>query len=97
MPPARGARVALVGLEPDRLRALADDLGPLRCGERPMCATARRLRSAIDDCAQAMGCINIVVANAGIAAYGTVRQADESPPPDPARRQSMACEQRRHW
>ena len=25
---ARGAHVALIGLEPDRLRALADDLGP---------------------------------------------------------------------
>ena len=25
---ARGAQLALIGLEPDRLRALADDLGP---------------------------------------------------------------------
>ena len=36
------------------------------------------LRSAIDDCANAMGGIDIVVANAGVAAYGTVRQADEA-------------------
>ena len=43
-----------------------------------MCATAIALRSAIDDCAEAMGGIDIVVANAGVAAYGTVRQADEA-------------------
>jgi NADP-dependent 3-hydroxy acid dehydrogenase YdfG len=35
------------------------------------------LRSAIDDCAISMGGIDFVVANAGVAAYGTVRQADE--------------------
>ena len=36
------------------------------------------LRSAIDNCAMTMGGIDIVVANAGVAAYGTVRQADEA-------------------
>ena len=43
-----------------------------------MCATALALRSAIDDCAKTMGGIDIVVANAGVVAYGTVRQADEA-------------------
>jgi len=36
------------------------------------------LRAAIDECATAMGGIDLVVANAGVAAYGTVRQADEA-------------------
>jgi NAD(P)-dependent dehydrogenase (short-subunit alcohol dehydrogenase family) len=49
---ARGARVALVGLEPDRLRALADDLGPAgpnRCDQiasgRPRYAIAATSKS----------------------------------------------------
>jgi NAD(P)-dependent dehydrogenase (short-subunit alcohol dehydrogenase family) len=75
---ARGARVALVGLEPDRLRALADDLGPAALWREADVRDGAALRSAIDECAQAMGGIDIVVANAGIAAYGTVRQADEA-------------------
>ena len=41
-----------------------------------MSATRRALRSAIDDCAETMGGIDIVVANAGVVAYGTVRQMD---------------------
>src|SRR5829696_1207457 len=75
---ARGARVALIGLEPDRLRALADDLGAGASWREADVRDGAALRSAIDDCEQAMGGIDIVVANAGIAAYGTVRQADEA-------------------
>jgi NAD(P)-dependent dehydrogenase (short-subunit alcohol dehydrogenase family) len=75
---ARGARVALIGLEPDRLRALADDLGSGASWREADVRDGAALRSAIDDCAKAMGGIDIVVANAGIAAYGTVRQADEA-------------------
>ena len=44
---ARGARVALIGLEPDRLRALADDLGPDRVMAGGRCA--RRHRVAVGD------------------------------------------------
>ena len=75
---ARGAHVALIGLEPDRLRALADDLGPTASWREADVRDGIALRSAIDDCAKAMGGIDIVVANAGVAAYGTVRQADEA-------------------
>ena len=75
---ARGARVALIGLEPDRLRVLADDLGPTASWREADVRDGIALRSAIDDCAKAMGGIDIVVANAGVAAYGTVRQADEA-------------------
>jgi NAD(P)-dependent dehydrogenase (short-subunit alcohol dehydrogenase family) len=75
---ARGARVALIGLEPDRLRALADDLGPAASWHEADVRDGAALRSAIDACAKVMGGIDAVVANAGVAAYGTVRQADEA-------------------
>ena len=75
---ARGARLAVIGLEPDRLRGLADDLGPAASWREADVRDGNALRSAIDDCAETMGGIDIVVANAGVAAYGTVRQADEA-------------------
>src|SRR4051812_20324607 len=75
---ARGARVALIGLEPDRLRALADDLGAGASWREADVRDGASLRWAIDDCANTMCGIDFTVANAGVAAYGTVRQADES-------------------
>lgn len=75
---ARGARVALIGLEPDRLRALADDLGPAASWWEADVRDGTDLQSAIDDAAQRMGGLDFVVASAGVAAYGTVRQADET-------------------
>ncbi|HXS85002.1 MAG TPA: SDR family oxidoreductase [Mycobacterium sp.] len=75
---ARGAQLALIGLEPERLRALAADLGRAACWREADVRDGRALRSAIDDCAQTMGGIDIVVANAGIVGYGTVRQVDEA-------------------
>ena len=75
---ADGARVALVGLEPDRLRALADELGADASWWEADVRDGVSLRSAIDGCAKTMGGIDVVVANAGVAAYGTVRQADEA-------------------
>jgi NADP-dependent 3-hydroxy acid dehydrogenase YdfG len=74
---ARGARVALIGLEPDRLRSLAGDLGPDASWWEADVRNGTALHSAIDDAAQRLGGLDIVVANAGVAAYGTVRQADE--------------------
>ena len=73
---ARGARVALIGLEP-AVVFLADDRAH-RVLARGRCA--RRHGLAVGDrrlCADHGG-IDAVVANAGIAAYGTVRQADEA-------------------
>ena len=75
---ARGARLAVVGLESERLRSLADDLGPTASWREADVRDAAVLRSAIDDCAHAMGGIDAVVANAGVAAYGTVRQTAEA-------------------
>ncbi len=74
---ARGARVALIGVEPDRLRALADDLGSAASWWEADVRNGTALHSAIDEAAQRLGGIDFVVANAGVAAYGTVRQADE--------------------
>ncbi|WP_133803347.1 short-chain dehydrogenase/reductase [Kribbella caucasensis] len=75
---ARGARLAVIGLEPDRLRSLVDDLGPTASWREADVRDAAAVRSAIDDCAQVMGGIDAVVANAGVAAYGTVRQTAEA-------------------
>jgi NAD(P)-dependent dehydrogenase (short-subunit alcohol dehydrogenase family) len=73
---ARGARLALIGLEPDRLRTLADDLGARASWWEADVRDGATLQSAIDACAESMGGIDIVVANAGVVAYGTVRQMD---------------------
>ncbi|QDQ95413.1 SDR family oxidoreductase [Rhodococcus sp. WB9] len=75
---AQGARVALIGLEPDRLRALAEELGPSAHWCEADVRDSATLKSAIDECAGIMNGVDLVVANAGVAAYGTVRCADEA-------------------
>ncbi|MEU6198629.1 short-chain dehydrogenase/reductase [Streptomyces sp. NPDC047061] len=75
---ARGARLALLGLEPDRLREVAHALGPDASWRTADVRDGAALKAAIDDCAQTMGGIDIIVANAGVAAYGTVRQTDDA-------------------
>lgn len=73
---SRGANVAVVGLEADRLEALAGQidgcwfLADVRDGEA--------LKTAIDLSAERLGGIDLLVANAGVVDYGTVRQADEA-------------------
>jgi NAD(P)-dependent dehydrogenase (short-subunit alcohol dehydrogenase family) len=74
---ARGARVALIGLEPERLRALADELGPAVTWVEADVRDGAALRAAIDQSAQHLGGVDCVVANAGVVAYGTVRQVDD--------------------
>ena len=63
----RGARVALVGLEPDLLAQVAG-----RCGDAPwaVCDVGDRLQvdDAIEQVVAALGGLDVVVANAGIAA-----------------------------
>ncbi|EDY56569.1 MULTISPECIES: SDR family oxidoreductase [Streptomyces] len=75
---SRGARVTVIGLEPDRLHALADDLGPGASWKEADVRDGAALRSAIDEAAEAMGGVDLVVANAGVVGYGTVRQTDEA-------------------
>ena len=63
----RGARVALIGLEPENLKALAQE-----CGEAPWrsCDVADRagLAAAVAAAVEGLGGLDVVVANAGIAA-----------------------------
>jgi NAD(P)-dependent dehydrogenase (short-subunit alcohol dehydrogenase family) len=75
----RGARLALVGLEPELLEQRAAELGG---GDRAAAFEAdvsdrAGLRAAIDAAAERFGGIDVVVANAGIATVGTVATMDE--------------------
>lgn len=69
---ARGARLSLVGLEPDRLAALARELGErhvwFECDVTDQAALDRAVAGTLD----ALGSIDVVVANAGIASNSTV-------------------------
>jgi NAD(P)-dependent dehydrogenase (short-subunit alcohol dehydrogenase family) len=72
----QGARLALVGLEPDKLAAVA-----ARCGEGTFVAEcdvsqSEQVTRAVDDAAQALGGLDVVVANAGIAIGGPLRSED---------------------
>ena len=72
----RGARLALVGLEAERLAAVAE-----RCGAGTFvgeCDVSRReeIGLAIDAAAEALGGLDVVVANAGIATGGPLRSQD---------------------
>lgn len=74
----RGARLSLVGMEPDRLRALADELnaggGPGGHVWFEADVTDQvAVDAAVDGTVRALGGIDVVMANAGIANNGTVR------------------------
>lgn len=73
-----GGRVALVGLEPDLLADLAADLGDAAAWWEADVRDGAALKAAIDAAAVHFGRIDIVLANAGIASYGTVRQIDDA-------------------
>jgi NAD(P)-dependent dehydrogenase (short-subunit alcohol dehydrogenase family) len=75
---ARGSRVALIGLEADRLKALADELGPAASWCEADVRDGESVQLAIEESAAVMGGIDLLVANAGIVAYGTVRQAEDA-------------------
>jgi NAD(P)-dependent dehydrogenase (short-subunit alcohol dehydrogenase family) len=73
---SHGARLALVGLEPETLAAVAE-----RCGEGTFVAecdvsSSAQINDAVDAAAQALGGIDVAVANAGIAAGGPLRSQD---------------------
>jgi NAD(P)-dependent dehydrogenase (short-subunit alcohol dehydrogenase family) len=73
---ARGARVSLVGLEPEHLEAVAADCPGSAWFE---CDVTDReaLGAAVDGTVAAFGGIDVVVANAGIGSGGFVRSIDE--------------------
>jgi NAD(P)-dependent dehydrogenase (short-subunit alcohol dehydrogenase family) len=72
-----GGRVALVGLEVDRLKELADELGDVAAYWEADVRSGAAVTAAIDAAAKHFGGLDHVLANAGIASYGTVRQVDE--------------------
>jgi NAD(P)-dependent dehydrogenase (short-subunit alcohol dehydrogenase family) len=73
---SQGARLALVGLEPETMAGLA-----ARCGEGTFVAECdvsdhEQVTRAIDAAAEALGGLDVVVANAGIATGGPLRSQD---------------------
>jgi NAD(P)-dependent dehydrogenase (short-subunit alcohol dehydrogenase family) len=72
----RGAKVALAGLEPEELAARAAEIG----GDTPHfecdVTDMDSVQAAVDGAVEALGRIDIVLANAGIGTYGTVEKGD---------------------
>jgi NAD(P)-dependent dehydrogenase (short-subunit alcohol dehydrogenase family) len=69
---ARGARLSLVGLEPERLAALAAELGGGHVWFECDVTDQPSLERAVAGTVEALGGIDVVIANAGIASNGTV-------------------------
>ncbi|MCF6745478.1 SDR family NAD(P)-dependent oxidoreductase [Blastococcus sp. KM273128] len=69
---ARGARVALVGLEPEELARVADELGPEHLWVEADVTDADALAAAVRRTVGTFGGLDVVVANAGIAPLTTV-------------------------
>jgi len=72
---ARGARLSLVGLEPELLKALAEELGGGHVWFGCDVTDQRALDAAVAGTVEALGGIDVVIANAGIASQGTVAVA----------------------
>ena len=72
----RGARVSLVGLEPEELEKVAAEIGDNAAWFEADVTDTDALQAAVDDTAERFGGIDAVVANAGIATGGPVRLTD---------------------
>ena len=73
---ARGANVALVGLEPDELARVAGQCGSNAAWFECDVTDADALKRAAEGTVERFGGIDVVMANAGIAAGGMVRSTD---------------------
>ncbi|MGH3734063.1 MAG: SDR family oxidoreductase [Micromonosporaceae bacterium] len=73
---AKGHRISLVGLEPELLQELAVELGEQHCWFTADVTDSDSLRAAVAGTVERFGGIDVVLANAGIASYATVRIAD---------------------
>jgi short-subunit dehydrogenase len=71
----RGARLALIGLEPARLEQLAASLGRPHAWFGCDVTDQAALDRAVDGAVRTFGGIDVVIANAGIASVGTVATA----------------------
>lgn len=74
----RGARVSLVGLEPDLLADVAAELGEEHAWFEADVTDERSISAAVARTVERFGRIDVVVANAGIAPWGTIRYHDPS-------------------
>lgn len=72
---ARGARLSLVGLEPELLEQVAAECGDAACFETDV-TDRSSLESAVEGTVERFGGIDVVMANAGIGAGGTVLTMD---------------------
>ncbi|MGP4020122.1 SDR family oxidoreductase [Saccharopolyspora sp. 5N708] len=72
----RGARLALVGLEPAALEAVAAELGDGHFWVEADVTDADSIGAAVSRTAERLGGIDAVIANAGIAPIGTIRSSD---------------------
>ncbi len=72
---ARGANVALVGLEPERLHELADRLGERAVAFEADVTDLEALRDAVAGTVERFGGIDVAIANAGLAFTGTLATA----------------------
>ncbi len=70
----RGARLALVGLEPDALRATASLCGPAATWHPADVSDAAALRAAVAGALDAHGHLDVVFANAGVAVHGPLHR-----------------------
>jgi NAD(P)-dependent dehydrogenase (short-subunit alcohol dehydrogenase family) len=71
-----GARVALIGLEPELLETLTRELGAAAAWWRADVTDQNVLQSAVTAAATYFGRIDVVITNAGIANVGSVAVAD---------------------
>lgn len=73
---ARGAKVALVGLEPDELARVAAACGPDAAWFEADVTDAAALEAAVEGTVERFGGIDVAIVNAGIATGGSVRTID---------------------
>lgn len=73
---ARGARVSLVGLEPEELAAVAAGCGPSAVWFEADVRDQAAVDAAVAGTVRELGGIDVVMTNAGIASVGTVRTID---------------------
>src|SRR3954467_13326644 len=69
---ARGASVALVGLEPQELDARAAELGERAAAFHADVTDPEQLAAAVDGTVARFGGIDVCIANAGVANVGTI-------------------------
>jgi NAD(P)-dependent dehydrogenase (short-subunit alcohol dehydrogenase family) len=73
---ARGAKLALVGLEPDELAQVAAACGPDAAWFAADVTDTAAIEAAVRDAVERFGGIDVVIANAGIATGGSVLSID---------------------